>query len=81
MRLVEAQPNHMTAAMAEVHRCLAANPASTAGELEKKFNNPNLHKRLSELYRVGLADKGPKRHCKVSKRKVDTWIAKPLPNS
>lgn len=71
----------LTASQQEAHEALKNNPGSTAAELERKYNDQNLHKRLSELYRLGFAEKGSKRHCKVSKRKVDTWIAKPLPNS
>lgn len=71
----------MTDGQREAYTLLSNHPAATAAELEKLADDPNLHKRLSELYRLGFADKASKRHCKVSKRKVDTWIAKPLPNS
>lgn len=71
----------MTDGQREAYMLLCNNPAATAAELERIANDPNLHKRLSELYRLGFVDKSSQRHCKVSKRKVDTWIAKQLPNS
>lgn len=71
------QKTSLTSAQQEAYDALCSNPGTTAAELERRYNDPNMHKRLSELYRLGLADKSGKRHCKVSKRKVDTWIAKP----
>lgn len=70
----------MTAGMQDCYDKLRNNPGATAGELEKRYDDPNLHKRLSELYRAGFINKGSKRHCKVSKRNVDTWSAKPSAN-
>ena len=71
------QKTGLTSAQQEVYDALCNNPGATAAELEKRYDDPNMHKRLSELYRLGVVDKSSKRHCKVSKRKVDTWIAKP----
>ena len=70
-------PRRMTAGMQDAYDKLRNNPGTTAGEFERRYEDTNLHKRLSELYLAGFINKGPKRHCKVSKRSVDTWSAKP----
>ncbi len=57
------------------YELVRSHPASTAGELEALAKDENLHKRLIDLYRLGLVDRGAKRHCKISKRKADTWVA------
>lgn len=63
-------------AMKTAEQWLRQMPHSTASELEEAsgLTDGKIRKRLNDLKKVGLAEKGEKRRCRVTGRMAYTWI-------
>lgn len=75
----------VTAKQFAVYRLLLSSPGMTGREIDAALHDPDAHKRLDELRKMGVARSAGKRACKVSNLRAHVWEVipgaepKPLP--
>lgn len=69
----EAIQHLLSARRREAYRLVALNPRRTARELEQIGQNPDIHKRLSELEALRVVWSGEERVCSITGMVAVTW--------
>jgi hypothetical protein len=57
-----------------IANAVATTPGMTGAELSANIGQPGAYRRLSEVKRLGLVKKGPRRKCAMSGKTADTWF-------